>query len=65
MLVQSRESGQVKILTLSIDPWKDVNYEKPFDLTESLAFMRSDIELKLRKNDSCLSRGYRIKKILM
>ena len=42
-----------------------MDYEKEFDLPESLAFIQSDIKLKLKENDSFLSRGARIKKILM
>ena len=54
------------IKTIFIDPWKDIDYQSPFDLPENLFFIKgSDVKLPIKKEISFLSAGNSIKRIFL
>ena len=43
MLVRSRAMGKMKLVTLFIDPWKNINFSEPFDVPENFFVAKNDV----------------------
>jgi hypothetical protein len=43
MLVRSRELKKMKLVVLFVDPWKDIEFSKPFDIPENFFAAKTEI----------------------
>ena len=52
MMVRSREQGLIKLLTVFIDPWKDIKFDSKFDVPENFYISTNNVaQPKESKND--------------
>ena len=57
MLVIDRDTNMKKLLTIFIDPWKDFDSESPFDMSESIFEVLSNVNIPKYDGTPCMSIG--------
>ena len=57
MLMIDRNTNRKKLLTIFIDPWKDFDSESPFDMSESIFEVYSNVNIPKYDGTPCMSIG--------
>ena len=58
MLVRNKNTKEIKLMVIMIDPWKEIDHDQEFDCLENIFEVKNcDIKLPLSNEISCLSSG--------